>query len=332
MSNGVHKYLTPEFWILNFLSALLLCASPVSGAEKSGGIVLQFDDGWSSWNTFIAPELKKVGGVATFFVNNQNLRSGRITVEDLLTIQNTYGNEIGSHTWHHLNAPSFVRKNGLERWLSEEFHKSVTELRAMGLTIRSLVFPFNAFDKTLAQAVGPQVETFRRADRLALANRISADKSVPGTAIDMAHYTPTDLMRKWIDLAAERDMVLFLYGHRVLPDSFFATGTVVSVTRTTITANVEVTLPQGTDLVLVPDDRRRSDVDSFNVIRASGKVIEVDRADLTTHTEPGAHFIVGEAYSLRYSDFKVLIDYAASKLNFYTLHDISQGKHLSGKN
>lgn len=320
-------------WILNSrlpllliaLAGLLLCSGPAWSAEKKGGLVLQFDDGWSSWATLIAPELKKVGGVATGFVNNQNLRSGRITLEDLLALQNTYGWEIGSHTWHHLNAPAFVRKNGIDRWLNEELNKSMGELRAAGLTINSLVFPFNLFDKKLSEAVQPLVETYRRAERLSLATGVRADKSVPGTAIDMAHYVPIDLMKQWIDMAAARNQLLFLYGHRILPDSHFATGTVVSATSTTLTAAVAVTLPPGTDLVLTPDLTRRTGTDFFNVIQATGTVITVDRADLSALTQPGAQFLIGEAYSTRLSDFRSLVEYAATKVNFYTLHDIASG-------
>jgi len=323
-------------WLLNaffpaaLLTGLLLCASPVLGAGKQGGLVLQFDDGWTSWATVIAPEVKKVGGVASCFVNNQNIRSGRITTEDLLSIQNTYGWEVGTHTWHHLNSPAYVRKNGLERWMNEEFQKSVTELGAMGLNIHSLVFPFNAFDKKLTSAVTPHIESYRRSEILSLANGIGADKSVPGTAIDMAHYVPLYLLKQWIDIAAEKNTLLFLYGHRVLPDSSFATGTVVSVTSTTLTAEVDVTLPQGTDLVLVPDINRRALADYFSVKKVTGKTIEVDREDLTTNTKPGASFLIGEAYSARLSDFRIMLEYAATKVNFYTLHDVATGKHLKG--
>ncbi|MEI6167373.1 MAG: polysaccharide deacetylase family protein [bacterium] len=309
-----------------FLASFLFFTGISWSAEKQGGIVIQFDDGWSSWATLIAPELKKAGGVATCFVNNQNLRSGRITLEDLLALQNTYGWEVGTHTWHHLNSPAFVRKNGIDRWLNEEFNKSVSELRAAGLTINSMVFPFNMFDKKLTETVQPLVETYRRTERLSLATGVSADKSVPGTAMDMAHYVPVDLLKQWIDMAADRNKLLFLYGHRILPDSDFATGTVVSVTSTTLTAAVAVTLPQGTDLVLAPDVTRRAITDFFNIVKVTGTVIEVDRADLAANTRPGAQFLIGEAYSTRLSDFRSLVEYAASKVNFYTLHDVASGK------
>ena len=102
----------------------------------------------------------------------------------------------------------------------------------------------------------------------------------------------------------------------------------MSVTSTTLTAAVSVTLPQGTDLVLAPDVTRRAITDFFNIVKVTGTVIEVDRADLTANTRPGAQFLIGEAYSTRLSDFRSLVEYAASKVNFYTLHDVASGKPL----
>ena len=36
--------------------------------ERRGGLALQFDDGWHSWLTEVAPLLKEHGGRATGFV------------------------------------------------------------------------------------------------------------------------------------------------------------------------------------------------------------------------------------------------------------------------
>lgn len=307
---------------------LIALACATFAADKRGGLVLQFDDGWTSWATVIAPELQAVGGKATGFVNNQNIRSGRITQKDLLELQNTYHWEIGTHTWHHLNAPAYVRKNGLGPWMEQELTKSVTELRAMGLDIRSMVFPFNAYTPELAKAVQPVVESYRRDEILALANGINTDKAALGTGIDTAHYVPLELLKKWIDLAAKQNSLLLLYGHRILPDSDFATGVVVSATATTLTAELPVSLPGGNDLVLVPDVSRRPVTrDYFRVQSVDGKTIQVDRPDLTANTKPGATFMIGEAYSARLSDFRALLKYASERVNFYTLHEVVEGKH-----
>lgn len=296
--------------------------------EKRGGLVLQFDDGWTSWVTLIAPEIQKAGGVATGFVNNQNIRSSRITKEDLLALQNTYHWEIGTHTWHHLNSVAYIKKNGLDQWMNQEFTKSVDELKELGLNVRSLVFPFNVYSPEIANRVAPMVESYRRSEVLALADRPSENKSVPGTAVDMAHYVPPDLVKKWIDLAKEKNTLLFLYGHRVLPDTSFITGIVVAVSATTLTINVPASLPQGgADFVLVPDITRRPVTsDYFHVTKVEGNVVTVDRPDLTVNTKPGALFMIGEAYSTRLSDFREILAYAAQHLNFYTLHDVATRK------
>ena len=143
-------------WTTLIVAGLIITSS--FAAEKRGGLVLQFDDGWTSWATVIAPEVQKVGGVASCFVNNQNIRSGRITRDDLLTLQNTYHWEIGTHTWHHLNAPSYIRKNGMDAWMDQELMNSIRERRGMGLDIRSLVFPFNL--KRAVQSRGSATELF----------------------------------------------------------------------------------------------------------------------------------------------------------------------------
>lgn len=314
----------------SFIGLLMVAAllSPVThAAEKKGGLVLQFDDGWSSWATFIAPELQKVGGKATGFVNNQNIANGRITAKDLLTLQNTYHWEIGTHTWRHLNAPSAVRKNGVTKWLGDELIRSIEELSSLGLKVRALAFPFNAFNDELAGAVRPLVESYRRTDPLAIADGVASDKSVPATAIDMAHYVPPALLRKWIDLAASKDSLLFLYGHRVLPDSSFTTGRVVSVTATTLTAELPVVLPEGTSLVLVPDTSRRPPPpDYYQVVSVTNATITVDHPGLAKLTSPGATFMIGEAYSTRLSDFRDLLEYASKRMPFYTLHEVAARK------
>jgi peptidoglycan/xylan/chitin deacetylase (PgdA/CDA1 family) len=307
--------------------AILGLIGTASGAGKQGGLVLQFDDGWTSWATVIAPELQAVGGKATGFVNNQNLRSGRITQKDLLDLQNTYKWEIGSHTWHHLNAPATIRKIGLAVWTEQELNKSLTELRALGLDVRSLAFPFNAYTPELSKAIYPLIETFRRSETLALTHSVAIDKSVPGTAIDMAHYVPLGLLIKWIDLAAQKNALLLLYGHRILPDSSFATGTVSVVSATALTAELPVTLPEGSDWVLIPDiSRRTMPPDYFRIQVIDGKVITVDRPNLTINTKPGATFLIGEAYSTRLSDFRAFVKYASEKVNFYTVHEMASGK------
>jgi len=303
------------------------CVEQADAAQR-GGLVLQFDDGWTEWRTELAPELERVGGRATVFVNNRYIASGRITLDDLRALQDEYGWEIGSHTVNHHNAPRFVRQHGLDAWLKQEFDASVDELRAAGLNVRSLVFPFNDSTREIEEAVLKKVESFRRADRLAIAPGMRPDGSLPATSIDSTRYTPLPVMKQWVDMAQRRNELLLLYGHRVLPDSAFITGRVVEVSPQELTVDVDVELQPGEEYALVPNTGRRvTSSEPFRVAGVERRTIRVDGGDLTRVTEPGAEFLMGPSYGTRLSEFREFIEYAATKLRFFTVSEVVDGKH-----
>ena len=74
--------------------------------------------------------------------------------------------------------------------------------------------------------VARRLESFRASCPPGVGQRRRADRSIPGTEISLANYVPMELIKKWIDLAHNQDSLLFLYGHQVLPDVSFVTGTV----------------------------------------------------------------------------------------------------------
>ncbi len=305
-----------------------------AGAEgenaRRGGLALQFDDGWTSWRTLIAPQLARVGGRATAFVNNQYIASGRISLDDLRTLQNEFGWEIGTHGYAHVNAIRYAQQKGVEAWTNEQLTRSLEELREGGLKVSNLVFPYNAYTPELAQASLAQgLGSYRRADVLALAPGRREDGSLPGTSIDLTRYLPLPVLKQWVDLAHERGQVLFLYGHRVLPDDAFAVGRVAAVTAHELVAEAEVALPVDEDIVLVPDIGRRGLAGPIGGLTvAEGRRIRAPDGspDLTRLTAPGATFLIGPSYGTRLSDFIELIEYAARKLNFYTVSEIVAGK------
>ena len=310
------------------LAVATFLLSRADGSDLRGGLVLQFDDGWTEWRTELAPELARVGGRATGFVNNKYIANERITLDDLRALQNEFGWEIGSHTVNHHNAPRFVRQHGLDTWLRQEFDPSVDELRAAGLDVRSLVFPFNDSTPELAQAVLKKVESFRRAHRLAIAAGPCEDGALPGTSIDSTRFTPVSVMKQWVDMAHRRNELLLLYGHRVLPDSAFVTGRVVRVSPQELTVDVDVVLQPGEEYALVPDMKRpTASADPVRVSVAEGRIIRVDGGDLTRATAEGAEFLIGPSYGTRLSEFRELIEYAAGRLRFFTVSDVVDGKH-----
>jgi len=310
--------------------AALVAAVGASPHEKRGGLVLQFDDGWQEWVSIIAPELARVGGKATAFVNNQNIPK-RLTFEDLRRLQNEYEWEIGTHTYHHKRAPWYVQHYGLSNWLKDEVDLSIGELEAAGLNVRSLVFPFNAHTPELTQAVMTRVSSYRRAAPFAITKEVAPDGAVPGTAFDLTAFVPLKLLREWIDTAAERGDLLFLFGHRVLDDSEFIFGKVVSVGPHELILDSPFSGRIGSEWILVPDmSRRYVEAEPVRVLEIREQSVVVsDSIDLRRLTAPGAQCIIGPAYGYPLSMFREMIQYAAERLNFFTVSEIVAGKHRS---
>jgi peptidoglycan/xylan/chitin deacetylase (PgdA/CDA1 family) len=301
---------------------LLLSAQPVRATREKGVLVLAFDDGYASWMTTVAPELAAVGGTATGYVNNSRIHRGELNFSDLVVLQERYKWEIGTHTYHHFDAPDFVKEHGIEKWVAEEVDAAVRELQERNLHVYSLVFPFNRFSPELAKIGYSRFTSFRRTDPYPIANGTRADGSVPGAPIDVAGYSPVDLMCRWVDQAERSKQILFLYGHNVLPDSDFFTGHVAAVSGPTLTTVEDIGLDAGKqDLYLVPDMSRRVYQTSFKIEAIQGKSIRVPGLDLARFTAAGAGCLIGAGYGTRVSDFRRIIQYASEKLQFKTMRD-----------
>lgn len=300
---------------LFFIGLLVL---PPGVAAAPGRIALAFDDGFSSWTTLAAPELARVGGSATAYVNNQRIHGGYIGFADLKNLRDRYGWEIATHTFHHSDAPRFVETKGLDAWLRDELDRSINELKGQGFNPRSLAFPYNVFNEELRRAALARVTSIRRRERLPLAAGLRPDGTIPAAGISLDQYVPFDLIRRWIDQAAARGQTLYLYGHELLPDRYFAEGVVRAVSTYSLSTEGAVKLPDTKDLCLVPD-MRQSVLTAVRVARVEGNTIHAGRGDLTRHTRPGSTFLVGPCYGTRLSDFREILKYASGKLRFVTV-------------
>jgi hypothetical protein len=198
-------------------------------------------------------------------------------------------------------------------------------LRAAGLNVHALAFPYNAFTPALATAVSNHVSCFRRDDPLALAPGIRGDKTVPGTAIDAANYVPLSLVKKWIDMAQKKNLLLFLYGHQVLPEDRFFIGTIKSAGPSSIISETAVPAISSGTMVLVPDITKRwGNPNVYYVTKIEGDTITVDRQGLA-NLSPGTQFMIGEAYGTRITYLKELLQYASERVNFYTINEAVKG-------
>lgn len=281
------------------------------------GLVLAFDDGFANWLEVVAPTLAEAGGMATAFVNNR-LVPDRLTVAHLRELQDRYGWEIASHGVNHHAAPGYVRRHGMARWEAEELRASLEGFAEMGITVTAFAFPYNALDDPLAETVRRHVRTYRRAVPMAWARGPAADGAHPATSIDLASHIPVEMLKGWVDLVAEHGGFLFLYGHRVLPDTHFTVGTVKAVSGNRLETETPLALGSGELLVLVPDRGQRLRWAPELQIRKHGEnFVEVGDVDLGDYTRPGVEFLIGPAMATRLSDFQALLDYAQEKaLNF----------------
>jgi len=169
---------------------LLLMVSDVSAEDKRGRLVLSFDDGHPSWISIIAPELSRVNGAATAYINNTQIHGGLISFEALQQLQDDFHWEIGTHTYNHYDAAVYLELYDLPRWTEEELDNAIRELRTQGLIINSLVFPFNKYTKELWEMALTRVSSFRRNGEDSLPNPKEGNRSFPGKSIDLGHYMP----------------------------------------------------------------------------------------------------------------------------------------------
>jgi len=300
---------------------LLFAGSFVYADERQGALVLSFDDGYPNWTKTIAPELARVGGVATGYVNNHLIHSGIISFNTLRLLQENYGWEIGTHTYNHYDPITFAKFHSTSTWVRNELEASVAELQSQGLRIHSLAFPFDKYNKEMVAEVNKRLECYRRDDDNPIASGRKEDGSIPGVPIDIGHYVPLKQLYKWINLAHRYNKLLFLYGHKVLPDTMFTCGTVASLKKRTLVAQEKITLRSDEILCLVPDTNRQITKAILSVTNISGKEITVDNSDLRRLSRVGATFIVGPCKATRLSDFRAMIEYAEPRLYFRTVHD-----------
>jgi peptidoglycan/xylan/chitin deacetylase (PgdA/CDA1 family) len=294
------------------------------GRVLGGGLVLSFDDGYPNWVKVIAPELSRVRGTATGFVNNMAIHNRRISFEDLRLLQDKYGWEIGTHTFHHFDAPGYVQKKGLPTWVKNELDASITELTAQGLKISSLAFPFNSYTPELVKQVTSRLRCFRRVDSVPFCKKAATDKSLPGRQTDLSTYVPLNILYKWIDSAQRRNILLFLYGHRVLPEEKFLMGTVISVSAYTLVAKAPILIDTNEQFCLVPDTSKMLSK-NLPVVAIQGKEVKIGQGDLGRLCRPGATFVIGPCYGMRVSDFRKLVEYASKRLTFYTFSQVAKG-------
>lgn len=111
-----------------------------SESEGHGILCLSFDDARSipSWVENI-PLFSKYGARCSFFPNGE-LSSNR--VESLLKLYRA-GHDVGIHTLHHRKTIELLKEIGGDEYLKQEIVPQVEVLKAHGISVKTLSYPFN---------------------------------------------------------------------------------------------------------------------------------------------------------------------------------------------
>ncbi len=300
--------------------ATLVFCGMIGLSVSAGDLLLQFDDGFENWITVVAPELEKVGGTATCYVNNQALDSGKLSIDTLKTLHSKFGWEVGTHTYHHYDAKTRVMTHSLDAWLKEELQISLKDFTRRGFEVKSLAFPYNSQGPDLTVAIQPWVMSYRRSDAVGIFNKTGTDGGFPAASLDVAHYTPIQTLKGRIDFAQAENQTLSLYAHRVLPDNHYASLVIEKIENDRITFTTAAKLKSTESLVLVPDILRPVRRPApFGLASFDGKYAVLSVAGSGKHLRPGSTVLIGPSYSTRLSDFRTLLNYAKGRLRFRTV-------------
>jgi peptidoglycan/xylan/chitin deacetylase (PgdA/CDA1 family) len=106
-------------------------------------IMLSFDDTDLDQFTIVAPELKKYGFKAVYFVMTVSLGRPRYMSRDQVKKLSDEGNVIGSHTWDHHN----VKKYQGQDWVTQIDKPTKTLQEITGKKIDYFAYPFGLWNK-----------------------------------------------------------------------------------------------------------------------------------------------------------------------------------------
>ncbi len=142
------KYLVDNGYHTTTLANLI--ENQINGkAIPDKAIVLTFDDGWKSQYEFAVPILEKYNLTGTFFIITGSTGTKSYMSVDELKDLNAKGFEIASHTISHPKLPTLD-----DTKLINEIQGSKKTLEdKLGITIKTLAYPYYAYDPRVMKAV-----------------------------------------------------------------------------------------------------------------------------------------------------------------------------------
>ena len=213
------------------LKVLLLCSffilfSCESKKNKSeiksykAGVVLTFDDAYiNEW--FEADKiLKPYSWKATFCV----CKIGTLNdseIKELLVLQKK-GHEIAGHGFHHYNAVEFIKKNGIEEYMTQEINPMLEMMKQDSFKITSFAYPDGERTPKLDVAL---LDKFNMVRGRAFGGEVPAKQDcffnnsriVYGFDIDNSHvHFSVPYLIKLLDYAKKNNKILILCSHKVV--------------------------------------------------------------------------------------------------------------------
>lgn len=139
---------------------------PVVGYEgwlaqptQTAGIVMSFDDAYTrNWRTHLVRWAER-GASATLFVKSP----GELNAAqwgDLAALQEA-GHDLGCHGALHARAAPFVRRHGLDAWLSKEVDAAIGALAGNGVRPVSFSYPYGSSTATTDRALRSRFRVVR---------------------------------------------------------------------------------------------------------------------------------------------------------------------------
>jgi peptidoglycan/xylan/chitin deacetylase (PgdA/CDA1 family) len=181
--------------------------APVHG--YGGMVSISFDDGTDTTYTLAAPIMAKYGYTGTAYVYTkaqiEEYDTGFMMWPEVISLQNDFGWEIGSHGYSHDNLTTLSSKVA-----KKEILNSKRDLERQGINVRSFATPYGAHNANLTNYIAKLYDSHRTAWNLANTYPVN-DYYLKARPV--LPNTDPAVIKGWIDEAKANNQWLILYFH-----------------------------------------------------------------------------------------------------------------------
>ena len=217
--------------ILVFTILILFIASSCSKNvvdnrnDARGGFVLTFDDTFVHEWYSIHDVLEAYHAKSTFFITRfYNLTGEEI---NLLHDLEKRGNEVGSHSYSHINALEYIKNHSVKEYIESEIIPSLRELRDHGFNVTSFAYPFGENNEELNTEVLKYISIIRDVTEIQRTKRTIPVKDIEeifyngdgarvlyGLDIDNNFDIPLNEIDESFKRARDNSEIIIFYAHK----------------------------------------------------------------------------------------------------------------------